>query len=293
MSSLACHVAGGPPDAGDGLALHLQLPRAATVTDALLDPGGASVGEEDVERLRAVLRRGLDELVASVPAGARVEVDGYRAGLALHDPDACSADDRFTPSPSTCRRAVGNAAVERSLRSGMPPAAAVADVLAEAVAADGGASPPWWARWVATLGPAALAVVQAEAIGHATDLWTALDWRRLGPRVAIGGPARRWECRRRGRLVLKGTADVTVWAGDRPAALVVGTGAAPADWRVRLGWPALVAAAAHGARATPRRVVGVWPASGQIRILPVDSGLLDDMVGDAVVVAAVWVAAFR
>ena len=48
------------------------------------------------------------------------------------------------------------------------------------------------------------------------------------------------------------------------------TGVAYAMLGAALGFPALVATLARGEKSVPARVVGLWPASGQVRILPVD-----------------------
>jgi hypothetical protein len=71
--------------------------------------------------------------------------------------------------------------------------------------------------------------------------------------------------------------------------LVVGAGVPPLDWRRSLGFPALVSALARGERSVPGRVVGWWPASGQVRILPVDSGALADTATAVVCAVATWV----
>ena len=62
--------------------------------------------------------------------------------------------------------------------------------------------------------------------------------------------------------------------GRRPALLVVGSGSCAGDWRIGLGFPALVSALGKAAPAAPCRVVGTWPQSGQVRVLAVDADAL-------------------
>ncbi len=176
------------------------------------------------------------------------------------------------------------------------PAAAVAAVLADAVEdvaaeRDGGCGrrrPAWWADWYAGLDPAARAAAQAAAVTWATQLWTALDWSPLRRRAAFGPPGYRW-CPASGRLVLRARFDVLVRADSGPVAIIVGQGDAPgADWRLRLGWEALVAGLSAGPEAVPRRVVGLWPASGQVRFLPVDAAVLVDVSERVADATAAW-----
>jgi hypothetical protein len=82
-------------------------------------------------------------------------------------------------------------------------------------------------------------------------------------------------------------------AQGRPVLLVVGSGVPPADWRSALGFPALVPALARGEKAVPARVVGLWPASGQVRILPVDDGVLLDTATAVIRAVSTWVDARR
>jgi hypothetical protein len=229
----------------------------------------------------------LAAVVADLPPGERLRLDAFRFALAHERPERLVAGDGpFVASPATCRRAVGLAAVARCLRRrSATPAAAVAQVLAagveDAAAAesggptDPGARAPWWAGWYTGLGAGGRAMVEAEAVTWATQLWTALEWDRLGQPV-VGGADDWWDCPGTRALTLRGHAEVRVRTGGRPALLVVGSGVPPPHWRVALGFPALVSALARGVRAVPARVVGLWPASGQVRILPVDGPSLFD-----------------
>lgn len=280
-----------PPTPPPGLAL--ALPRAAALTDALLAPVGPTLAGPDLDRLR---RRVAGALAPDDVGGRgdRFELDAYRLDTALHDPSRCGAPEPFTPSAVRCRRSIGLDAVRLCLRDDRPPpAAAVAEVLEAAVRAvelpdAGGGTIPWWATWYAASAPGTRAVVQAEAVTWATALWTALDWERF-VRVDVGGTRLRWVVPgTAGGVVLRARAEVRTWVADAPVLLLSCSGEPSGDWRPSLGFPALVAALAHDQRAVPRRVVGWWPAAGQVRIAEVDLGLLEvsaEAVGSAL---AVW-----
>jgi hypothetical protein len=275
--------------------MSLALPRAGALTDALVAPPDEMVSAEALGRLRTRVTGELVALVDGLPDGERLRFDSFRFALTRDDPERAGADEEpFVPSPGRCRRTVGLSAVARCVRGRAPtPAAAVAEVLAAGVedAADGvdpTARPPWWARWYGALGPGGRALVEAEAVTWATQVWTALEWERL-EQAAVGGVDDWWDCPGTRVLTLRGQADVRVRAGGRPVLLVVGTWVPPSDWRLSLGFPALVSALARGEKSVPARVVGLWPASGQVRILPVDDDVLgetDTAVADAV---ALWV----
>jgi|HubBroStandDraft_1064217.scaffolds.fasta_scaffold99812_2 hypothetical protein len=278
--------------------ISLSLPRAGALTDALLAPAPATVAAGDLLALKEQLAGDLAALVAELPAGERLRLDGFGFALARDHPDRLGGADRpFVPSPATSRRAVGLAAVARCVRGRSPsPAAAVAEVLAAGVedvadgldGADGAARAPWWAGWYAGLAAGGRAMVEAEAVTWATQLWTALEWERVGPAV-VGGGDDWWDCPGTRAITLRGRAEVRVRAGERPALLVVGSGLPPTDWRGTLGFPALVAALARGEGAVAGRVVGLWPASGQVRILPVDAAALTATATAVVAAVATWV----
>jgi hypothetical protein len=170
----------------------------------------------------------------------------------------------------------------------------VSDVLAAAVddaaaGSDTGARPPWWAAWYAELATGGRAVVRAEAVTWATHLWTALDWGRFERPPVVGGGDDWWDCPGSRQLTLKGRAEVRVLVDGRPAFVVVGNGSCPSDWRVELGLPALVGALARGGASAPCRVVGTWPASGQVRLLDVDADVLADVATSVVSAVGTWV----
>ncbi|HVC70668.1 MAG TPA: hypothetical protein VNC61_10500 [Acidimicrobiales bacterium] len=282
-----------PPATG----MSLALPRAGALTEALLTPDADAVGAEDVAALRDRLAGDLVALVEELPTGERLRLDGYRFDMAREHPERCRAvEGPFTPSPLVCRRAIGLNAMARCVRGWSPtPAAAVAEVLAAGVedVADGGdpssTRPPWWAGWYRSLPAGGRAMVEAEAVTWATQVWTALEWDRFAPAPIVGGGDDWWDCPGTRRLTLRGRADVRVRGDGPPALLVVGSGLPPSDWRSALGFPALVSALARGGSSAPCRVVGLWPASGQVRILPVDAAALSETAGAVVAAVATWV----
>jgi len=270
--------------------------RVRWFTDALLGPATEDVAPGALAQLRDDLARDLEALGAELPDGERLQMDAFKVRMAHRHPDRCmSIDDAFVPSSRSSRRAVGVAAVNRCVRGRSPnPAVAVAEVLAEgledaAVAPGSGAvRAPWWAQWYAELPRGGRAVVCAEAVTWATQLLTAVDWQQV-PRPVIGGRDDWWPQGRGARVVLKGRADVRCLVGRRPVLLVVGTGRCQADWRVELGYPGLVAALGRDASVAPCRVVGVWPQSGQVRVLPVDFAALRATATAVVAGVGTWV----
>jgi hypothetical protein len=270
--------------------------RVAWLTDALLAPESEDVAPAALVELRDDLVRDLQALGTELPDGERLQMDGFKVRTAHRYPDRCmSFDDAFVPSPRSCRRAVGVAAVNRCVRGhSASPAGAVREVLAEGLEDasvarwTGAVRAPWWASWYAGLPGGGRAVVCAEAVTWATQLLTAVDWSQV-PRPVIGGRDDWWPCPGGTPIVLKGRADVRSLVGRRAALLVVGTGRCQADWRVELGYPGLVAALGRDAQVAPRRVVGVWPQSGQVRVLPVDLVALRATATAVVAAVATWV----
>jgi hypothetical protein len=270
--------------------------RVGWLTDALVAPATEDVAPGEWARLRGDLVRDLQALGAELPAGERLQIDAYKVRIAHRHPERCMAfDDTFVPSPRLCRRAVGVAAVNRCVRGHSPnPAVAVAQVLAEglddaAVATSTGAvRAPWWAEWYGGLPAGGRAVVHAEAITWATQFLSAVDWHRVA-RPIIGGRDDWWQCPGGTPVVLKGRADVRTLVGRKPALVVVGTGRCQSDWRVEIGYPGLVSALGRDVQVAPCRVVGVWPQSGQVRVLPLDLDALRATASVVVAGVATWV----
>ena len=275
--------------------MSVALPRAGALTDALTAPPTGSVSAEALGALRDRLAGELATLVEELPTGEKLILDGFRFGQARDHPDRLGDDDgHFVASPALCQRTVGSGAVARCLRRrSASPAVAVAEVLAAGAedAAEGGdptVRPPWWAAWYRGLPAGGRAMVEAEAVTWATQVWTALEWERLAQPM-VGGSDDWWDCPGTRSLTLRGRADVRVRAGGRPALLVVGSGLPPSGWRGTLGFPALVASLARGQGSVPARVVGLWPACGQVRILPVDQGVLAETATAVTAAVATWV----
>lgn len=284
------------------MGLSLSLPRAAALTEELSAPV-PPLEPEVLPALRQRLCRSLSSLAAAVAPGERLVLDRWRLSLALRRPEhlTTAAERPFTMSPASCRRSVGLAAVERCLRRRAPgPGPAVASVLAEgaadavaAAARSGGQSAPvpWWANWYAGLAPGARAVVAAEATTWATQLWTALAWEQLPGPVVVGGPDDWWDLPGRRCLTLRGRADLRLRVEGRSVLVVVGAGAPDSSSRVELLFAALVAAMAGSAPAAPGRVVGLWPAGGQVRVVPVEASSLEAVADYVPVAAGAWVRA--
>lgn len=276
----------------------LCLPRAAAVTDELLGQA-PPLSAEDLGVLRSRLTAALVPLAAELPPGVRLVLDGFRYRTALRRPERCvRGDEPFAPSPLTCQRALGLAAVDRCLRGrSSSPAQAVAAVLAhgvdDAVRSESPGAPPapWWARWYAGLGPGARATVAAEATTWATGLWTALQWDRLPRPVVLGGRDDWWDLPGR-RLTLRGRLEVRVPVDGRAALLLVRGGAPDAGSRAELAFCALVAALSAPAGRTPGRVLGLWPAAGALRVLPVSARSLEVASEEVVGAVGTWVDAY-
>ncbi|MGD0320172.1 MAG: hypothetical protein ABSC00_00980 [Acidimicrobiales bacterium] len=278
--------------------LGLALPRAAALTDALLAPSAYVVRASELQELRASLLRELPPLLEGLPPNERLQMGAYELLVARYHPERCAIRrDGFVPSPARCRRAIGVAAVERCVRGrASTPQTAVAEVLESGVEdlsgaakARGGQPPPWWAEWYSGLALGGRATVQAEAVTWATQLWTALDWRRFERPPVIGGHDDWWDCPGRRQLVVRGRAEVRAWAGNRQVMLVVASGFPGAGWRPELAHRALVVALARGEGPIPARAVGLWPASGLVRICEVDATALSEAATALVSAVGTWV----
>jgi hypothetical protein len=274
----------------------LAVPRSVLLADALVASPGPGIPPAELAALRDALGRDLQAVAADLPPGERLQLDAFSMRVARRHPERCMDDaDDFAPSPRACRRAVGVAAVGRCVRGGAPgPAVAVAEVLEAGVddarhAPGSDVRPPWWSEWYAGLPAGARAVVRAEAVAWSTRLFTAVDWGRLPRPAVIGGRDDWWQCPGDRPVVLKGRADLRVPSGRRVALLVMAAGRCPPDWRVELGYPGLVAALVRDAQAAPSRVVGLWPDSGQVRVLPIDVHALRATSTAVVSAAATWV----
>jgi hypothetical protein len=280
--------------------LGLCLPRSAALTAALIEPTAVEVSAEQLEAIRTRLIVEVRALTEGVSEFQPLEIRPYEIANAFRQHDLRVAprsepSAKFVPSPKRCKRSVGLAAVKRCARGmASTPHTAVCEVLDAAVEdvslasrCAGAPRPEWWAEWYSGLVPAARAVVRAEAVTWATQLWNALDWSRFERPPIIGGPDDRWKCPGCPGLVLRGGAEVRVSAGSRQSLFVLGSSFPTAASRTELACRALVATFVRGERSTPGRVVGFWPASGVVRICNVDESLLS--AAASAVVSAVGV----
>lgn len=268
--------------------LHVTLPRSATLTDVLVSPPGARVDADVLGQAREHLVKELRRATGGVQRGQVLRIDAYRIHLALTSQrQEVSPDGAFSPSPASCRRAIGSEAVAHCLRDrALAPAQAVARVLERTTdPRGGGRGSAWWEEWFRSIPPGARAVVQSEAVTWATQLYGALEWSRIERQVRIGCDYR-WECPGAKRVTLHAKADVQAWAHDRPVLLMMPTGVAGPRWSSTLALAALAAGLVSGADSVPARVVGMWPASGQVRILPVENGTLEE--ASKSVIQAAW-----
>jgi hypothetical protein len=255
-------------------ALRIVLPRASALTAVLMSDPGPAVRTEEISLVRSRLDAKL-RMSRSQRRSRPIRVDSYRMQLALGSPQRLDhLRVPFEPSPASSKRSIGIAAVASCVGDpSLAPAAAVDRVLGSVTneVAPGGFA--WWAGWYRSLPRAARFVVQAEATTWATQLYESLEWWRFERQVRVGADLRWMDCR--SDTDVRAKVDVAVVAGGSPAFFVMQTGIAGPQWSAALALPALVAAMARGEEAVPSRVVGFWPASGQVRILPIEPGSLD------------------
>jgi len=277
------------------------FPRAASLTDALLEPSSSAIAAQELADIRARMVASLEEVLGAFPTSQRLQVTAYDVVSALEqrgeardftqDADGdVTGDSGFVPSPFLCRRSIGIAAVRRCARGrASSPSSAVREVIESAlddlkISSPSVSAPraPWWAQWYEGLTPGARAVVEAEAVTWATQLWTALEWNRFSRPAVIGEGDDWWRPPGRSQVAFKGRVELKAWAGPRQAFLVIGSRSPSTNWRTALAFPALVAAFARGERCAPGRVVGLWPQSGIVRVHPIDTAALCEAADAAV-----------
>ena len=279
-----------PPDSAgpETATFHLSLPRAGALTDVITAEPGEPVDDDELDAAREAVTRGVADALASAPRGSGLRIDSYRIQLAFSKTRRLSiAEEAFEPTPAACRRAIGSLGVTASVRnSSIAPAQAVSEILDRANGPSVEAC-AWWEEWYRRIPPGARAVVRAEAITWATQLYEAIEWSRLEKLPVIGGDfrwsppgAHRVPGTRRATLHAK--VDVHASVRGRPVLFVIPTGVPGPSWSAALGLDALVAGLVRGTRGIPARVVGLWPASGQVRILPIEPGGIHKASGLAV-----------
>jgi hypothetical protein len=255
--------------------LHVTLPRSTAVTHVLLNPPHGSSPETALAGCRDHIERELRTVRRSAPAGRSIRIDSYRVQLALEAPHELQWLERsFSPSAAACRRAIGIEIVSKCLTDATQPAAQVAGVLA---AAGRGATTSversWWGDWFATIPPAGRAAATSEALTWATQLFGALDWSRLTD--ARIGEDRRWDCPGAQRVAVHAKVDVRIEVDGRPVFFLMPTGVPGPNWWAPLALSALVTGLVDGPTSVPARVVALWPASGQVRILDLEPETLE------------------
>lgn len=266
------------------------LPRAAALTDLVLGGNGHGDGAGGDGIDRPGLARELGRHVRSARLPGPLRVNGYLLRTVL-GPSQASASGRplgpFRWSPAAARRVVGLRAVRSCVAGGVAaPAAAVSRAVEDLVAEGrrGLGRPGGLPTWLSTLAAPALAVVEAEAAAWATQLWSAVEWPRLGVDVQVGDADVDWVAPA-ARVRVSGRVDVRVpRPAGGPSLLTMLPGHPTVVSRAELGLAALAAVLGGrpprgGGGALPALVVGWWPESGRALALPVDGALLEETAG--------------
>jgi hypothetical protein len=263
------------------------LPKAATLTDALISPSSELVSRDAFNRLRRTFERRIRTAAGVVHPDVPIRVDAYHLRGTTLGPDV--RDRPFQWSPWTARRPIG-VEVARACLVGarLSPLQASHEVIERLVrrANEGPSRAGTLAKWLSGLSTAGRAAVQAEAVVWATQLLTALDWTKLtnptiGGDVSVVVPAA-------SQILLRGRIEVRTPLGcpeDRPNG-DLGAAAPTALFTMMFGRPtstahremglaALTAALEDCRGDVPARVVGWWPQCGRALVLPVDLGLLE------------------
>ncbi len=262
-------------------------PGGRLTDDLLLAPLRTAVGTDELAAVRADLEQGVAEAVAGLAPGELVEVSLATLRRAGSRPAAVgTADEPFAWKPVFVRRSLGLAAVRACLGGRFrAPADAVAPLADEAL--EEWRRTGWrtfhWEPWCAGLGQGGRAVVLAEAVTWATALWTAVDWTVLARAATVGGADDLWTCPGPRTVRLKARCEVRLRdrsapvAHGGPSALVsLASGVPGPGWQGELGYLALTAGLRAPDHGVPSRVVGLWPETGDRRMVEVDRAVLDD-----------------
>ncbi len=282
-------------------------PAVSTLTSQLLAPAATCVDDRARQRVRDQLLSTITSVVDTMAAGDPLVITlpllrqaflGSNLTMDLHEP--------FSWKPAFVRRSLGLAAIDACLKAHRKqrhstPAQAVATVAGEAVA-------EWrrtgwrtfhWEPWYAGLSTGARSVVLADATTWASGLWSALDWSQLSSAPIIGGPDDQWICTAAQTVRLKGRSELRIaidtgpcchahsgeqlshrvgkriQEGNSPLALVsVASGVPSGEWRSELGFLALVASLRSPSLPVPARIAGLWPESGEYRLIDVSADIL-------------------
>ena len=282
---------------------HLQL-----VVDAVEEPWPETLGMHDVAEVVAGLAAGLEAPSRAVPSGSPVLVDSFSLRKALQCPASLDAGETpeppFSWSPHTSARWLGMRALESFVSSQVGDLstgvmAAAAGLGSEGREAEGHLwGPPLWLRDQATGADRAAALASARQWAEQAAQWVPWDrWRDSRHRLRFDPARRAWPGKRSPVTVkARWEADLRPFPDSRSRVQILLLGVAPggpeADALVRFaalgGWLS-EPRAGHG----PERVVGVYPASGEVASYAVDRLLLDRAVDEVVAAATTLVEAIR
>jgi hypothetical protein len=240
------------------------LPKATALCDLATEPALVP------ERLDPTLRSALASRLAAVAPGrgnGPLRLDSWTVLNGERGPKAEFGS--FTWSPRAARRLLGVASARRVVM-GQEPSPTVAArrevdwLIARASAGD--SRPGSLGAWLAEAPRGVLGAVLAEAISHATELVSLLDWGQLGPRATLGGADPVWAVPGAPWISLRGRRDAEITLdGERGtrALLCLRAGRPAPSARHDLAIVALSDALAHPDHPLPTRVLGVWPSAGK------------------------------
>gem|GEM_PF-592676 len=241
-----------------------MLPRSRALSDLILEPGPTP------ERLDLGLRRVLaHRIAASAPARSwgALRLDSYSILAAL---DERPREQRaFSWSPRATKRILGVRAAHRVLsgQCATPTEAVCAEIddvikRTEQQHTRPGSLGSWLEE--STLG--VRAAVIGEAVAHATDIITLLEWESVREITTIGRADPVWAVPGAPWISLRGRRDLEVTLDDerQERALVALRPGRPNPHSIDdLSLVALVEGLSQPEKPLPTRIVGVWPASGK------------------------------
>jgi len=146
-------------------------------------------------------------------------------------------------------------------------------------AREGHASASTMDQWLAGLSPAALGVVEADAVTWATRLWCGLEWDAFAQPPTVGRD-RWWDSPHSSLLAIRSRAEVRTAVRDATGTpfsvhLVVLGGSRRPTIKSELSVVAMVEALQAPGTLPPGRVVGWWPDSGHHVTVEVDEPTLN------------------
>lgn len=254
--------------------LHVSLPRAEALTDLLTSRATDVPNERELIEAKERVMSVLQQISLGLKPKTALRINQFRLERILESPYRVQGDEPFSPSPAACRRAIGTAAIRRCLKEpGLSPSRAVSEVLDMASRRCEPYESCWWADWFNRLPFGAKGVVQAEAVTWSTQLFEALDWSRFETNPEPGIDYR-WDSPTKPPILIHSKVDVRIHLGARPVLFLLPTGVAGKHWNDGFLLAVLAASLCGGITAVPARVVGLWPSSGQVRVLEVESGTL-------------------